>query len=98
MICVLQFDAASVRVLERMLAAGRLPNLAALRERGRHMTLETPAVDFAAGAFHTLYSGVELGDHGLFYPFQFAPGSSAFATPPRSRRPPRSGSGSRARD
>jgi predicted AlkP superfamily phosphohydrolase/phosphomutase len=87
-ICVLQFDAASVRVLERMLAAGRLPNLAALRERGRHMTLETPAVDFAAGAFHTLYSGVELGDHGLFYPFQFAPGeqrvryATAFEAPP----------------
>ena len=73
MICVLQFDAASVRVVDRMLAAGALPNLAALRERGAHMELETPAVDFAAGAFHTLYSGVRLSDHGLFYPFQFSP-------------------------
>jgi predicted AlkP superfamily phosphohydrolase/phosphomutase len=72
-ICVLQFDAASVAVLERMLEAGRLPALAALRERGWRTELKTPAVDFAAGAFHTLYSGVELGDHGLFYPFQFVP-------------------------
>ncbi len=72
MICVLQFDAASVRLVERMLAAGELPELAALRERGRHVELDTPAVDFAAGAFYTLYSGREIGDHGLFYPFQWS--------------------------
>jgi predicted AlkP superfamily phosphohydrolase/phosphomutase len=71
-ICVLQFDAAAVAVVERLLAEGRLPNLAALRDRGRLHQLETPATDFAAGAFHTLYSGVELGDHGLFYPFQWS--------------------------
>ena len=72
MICVLQFDAAAVAVVERLLAEGRLPNLAALRDRGRLHELETPATDFAAGAFPTLYSGVELGDHGLFYPFQWS--------------------------
>ena len=72
MICVLQFDAASVAALDRLLADGRLPNLAALLERGRRVELETPAADFAAGAFYTLYSGVELGDHGIFYPFQWS--------------------------
>jgi predicted AlkP superfamily phosphohydrolase/phosphomutase len=88
MICVLQLDAASVSVLEQLLAADRLPNLAALRERGRTLELETPALDFAAGAFHSLYSGVELGDHGIFYPFQWSPGdqralyASAFDAPP----------------
>jgi predicted AlkP superfamily phosphohydrolase/phosphomutase len=71
LICVLQFDAASVAVLDRMLAAGRLPVLAGLVARGRRMALDTPADHFAAGAFHTLYSGVELADHGLFYPFQW---------------------------
>jgi predicted AlkP superfamily phosphohydrolase/phosphomutase len=87
-ICVLQFDAASVAVLERLLGEGRLPNLAALRERGRHHELETPAADFAAGAFHTLYSGVELADHGLFYPFQWSAAeqraryATAFDAPP----------------
>jgi predicted AlkP superfamily phosphohydrolase/phosphomutase len=75
MICVLQFDAASVRALERLLAEGRLPNLAALRRGGRTIDLETPALDFAAGAFYTLYSGVELGNHGIFYPFQWDAGS-----------------------
>lgn len=88
MICVLQFDAASVAVVERMLAAGRLPALGGLIERGRRVALQTPADHFAAGAFHTLYSGVELADHGLFYPFQWDAASqrarymTAFPAPP----------------
>ncbi len=88
MICVLQFDAASVAVLDRLLAEGRLQNLAAVRERGRGVELETPAVDFAAGAFYTLYSGVELADHGIFYPFQWSAAeqcaryATAFDAPP----------------
>src|SRR5918992_2396577 len=88
MICVLQFDAASVAVLDRLLEAGRLPHLAGLSERGTRYELETPALDFAAGAFYTLYSGVELADHGIFYPFQWsAPDqraryATAFDAPP----------------
>jgi predicted AlkP superfamily phosphohydrolase/phosphomutase len=34
--------------------------------------LDAPATQFAAGAQHTLYSGVGLADHGLFYPFQWS--------------------------
>ena len=88
MICVLQFDAASVAVLDRMLAEGRLPALAGLAERGPRTELATPADHFAAGAFHTLYSGIELADHGLFYPFQWDAGAqrarymTAFPAPP----------------
>lgn len=87
-VAVLVFDSASVAVLERMLAAGRLESLTALSERGRRLELETPARDFAAGAFYTLYSGVELADHGIFYPFQWAAGeqrvrfADAFEAPP----------------
>jgi predicted AlkP superfamily phosphohydrolase/phosphomutase len=72
LICVLGFDSASVAALDRLLEEGRLPNLAALQRDGRRHRLETPATDFAAGAFYTLYSGVELADHGIFYPFQWA--------------------------
>jgi len=68
---ILQFDAASASLLGRLLAEGRLPTLAALRERGVWHDLDAPATQFAAGAQHTLYSGVELADHGLFYPFQW---------------------------
>jgi predicted AlkP superfamily phosphohydrolase/phosphomutase len=74
MIAVLQFDSASVAVVDRMLAEGRLPALAQLGERGRRVTLRSGAADFAAGAFYSLYSGVELADHGIFYPFQWAAG------------------------
>jgi len=68
---ILQFDAASASLLDRLLGDGRLPNLGALRERGVWHDLDAPATQFAAGAQHTLYSGVELGEHGLFYPFQW---------------------------
>ena len=72
MLAILQFDAASASVLDRLLTDGRLPTLAALRRRGTWHELDAPATQFAAGAQHTLYSGVELGDHGLFYPFQWS--------------------------
>lgn len=71
MLTILQFDAASASLLDRLLADDRLPTLASLRERGVWHDLDAPATQFAAGAQHTLYSGVELADHGLFYPFQW---------------------------
>jgi predicted AlkP superfamily phosphohydrolase/phosphomutase len=70
-IAVIQFDAASARLLERLEGEGRLPNLAALRQRGTPLELETPAEHFPASAYQDLYRGVEVGDHGLFYPFQW---------------------------
>ncbi|QYG92014.1 hypothetical protein HC251_05900 [Iamia sp. SCSIO 61187] len=73
MLAILQFDAASASVLRRLLADDRLPALAGLRQRGIWHELDAPATQFAAGAQHTLYSGVELGEHGLFYPFQWDP-------------------------
>jgi predicted AlkP superfamily phosphohydrolase/phosphomutase len=73
LLAILQFDAASASVLARLLADGRLPVLAGLRERGIWHDLDAPATQFAAGAQHTLYSGVPLGEHGLFYPFQWEP-------------------------
>jgi predicted AlkP superfamily phosphohydrolase/phosphomutase len=72
MIAVLQFDAASAVLLKRLDADDRLPNLRALRARGVELPLEGPAQHFPASAYQTLYRGVEVGDHGLFYPFQWA--------------------------
>ena len=63
-ICVLQFDSASAAVLGRLLARRQAAESGGLERAGRRLELETPAVDFAAGAFYSLYSGVELGDHG----------------------------------
>lgn len=88
MIAVIQFDAASARLLERLEGEGRLPNLAELRERGSRVELETPAEHFPASAYQDLYRGVEVGDHGLFYPFQWGAGdqrirlAGTFGAPP----------------
>jgi predicted AlkP superfamily phosphohydrolase/phosphomutase len=87
-IAVIQFDAASKRLLDRLEGEGRLPNLQALRRRGTHLELDGPAEHFPASAYQTLYRGVEVGDHGLFYPFQWAASdqrirlAGAFDAPP----------------
>jgi predicted AlkP superfamily phosphohydrolase/phosphomutase len=88
LIAVLQFDAASAALLERLAGEGRLPNLEALSLRGSRIELETPAAHFPASAYQDLYRGVEVGDHGLFYPFQWAEGdqrirlAASFGAPP----------------
>lgn len=88
MIAVIQFDSASARLMERLEGEGRLPNLAELRRRGSRVELETPAEHFPASAYQDLYRGVEVGDHGLFYPFQWGAGdqrirlAGTFAAPP----------------
>lgn len=88
MIAVIQFDAASARLLERLEREGRLPHLAELLKRGSRVELETPAEHFPASAYQDLYRGVEVGDHGLFYPFQWGAGeqrirlAASFGAPP----------------
>ncbi|HEX2096404.1 MAG TPA: alkaline phosphatase family protein [Solirubrobacterales bacterium] len=72
MIAVVQFDAASASLLDRLGAEGGLPNLAALRRRGRRVELDTAAAHFPASAYQCLYRGVEVGEHGLYYPFQWS--------------------------
>jgi predicted AlkP superfamily phosphohydrolase/phosphomutase len=88
LIAVIQFDAASASRLNRLEGEGRLPNLAALCRQGKRVALETPAEHFPASAYQDLYRGVEVGDHGLYYPFQWAAGdqrvrlAASFDAPP----------------
>jgi predicted AlkP superfamily phosphohydrolase/phosphomutase len=72
MIAILQFDAASRLHLDRMLAAGDLPELARLRSQGTWLSLDTPAVHFEGAAAYSLSTGVNLGGHGLYYPWLWA--------------------------
>lgn len=88
MIAVIQFDAASARLLKQLGDAGRLPNLEALRRQGAELDLETPAEHFPASSYQTLYRGVEVGDHGLFYPFQWAAGDQRIRLAPSFEAPP----------
>jgi predicted AlkP superfamily phosphohydrolase/phosphomutase len=73
MIAILQFDAASLQHLEKLLAEGHLPNFASLRNRGIWYELETPATYFEGAAAYTLYTGTSLGEHGLYYPWLWSP-------------------------
>jgi predicted AlkP superfamily phosphohydrolase/phosphomutase len=73
-LAVLQFDSTSVPVVERMIGEGRLPTLARLREAGRTYDLDpgtTPL--FPSAAYPTLYSGTEIGEHGIYSAFPWAP-------------------------
>jgi len=69
MIAVLQFDAVSRVHLEKLLAEGKLPTLRSLRSRGTWYELDTPATHFEGAAAYSLYCGVNLGHHGLYYPW-----------------------------
>jgi predicted AlkP superfamily phosphohydrolase/phosphomutase len=72
MLAVLHLDSVGLAVLEPMLAEGRLPAIAGLRERGRWQALETPGSHLVAACYPTLYSGVEPGEHGVYYPFHWS--------------------------
>lgn len=72
MIAIVQFDGASRTHLERMLAAKQLPGLASLRSRGTWLELGTPAVHFEGAAAYSLSTGVDLGAHGLYYPWMWS--------------------------
>lgn len=69
MIAILQFDGASRLHLDSMLAAGELPALVNLRSRGTWLHLDTPAVYFEGAAAYSLSTGLDLGKHGLYYPW-----------------------------
>jgi predicted AlkP superfamily phosphohydrolase/phosphomutase len=69
MIAILQFDAVSPTHLDRLFAEGYLPALAALRNRGAWYDLDTPATHFEGAAAYSLYTGMGLGEHCLYYPW-----------------------------
>lgn len=71
MIAVLQLDGADTGLLGRMLDEGRLPVLASLIGRGRRVELDSPASELAASSLQTLYTGLQPGEHGHYYPFQW---------------------------
>ena len=73
MLAIFQVDAASIEMVERMLAEGRMPVLAELRKRGRWERLGSPTDLFETAAYPTLYSGIDVADHGLYYPLAWSP-------------------------
>src|SRR2546423_14896282 len=57
-----------------MLVAGRLPTLAEVRARGRRYDLDPGSTPlFPSAAYPTLYSGLEIADHGIYSAFPWSP-------------------------
>src|SRR5262245_36106243 len=72
MLALLQFDSASLPLVETMLEQGRLPNLAALRERGQWQPLVPPSSLFQSATYPSLSTGIEVGEHGLYSAFPWS--------------------------
>jgi len=71
-LALIAFDAASLAIIDELLAEDRLPHLRALRASGTEYPLETPASHFPAGTYPTLWSGVPLEQHGIHFPFMWS--------------------------
>jgi predicted AlkP superfamily phosphohydrolase/phosphomutase len=77
MIAVISLDALSLPRTERLLAEGRMPVLADLRERGSVQPIvDADGLELMHGAiFFTLPTGRRPARHGRFYPFVWDPPS-----------------------
>lgn len=72
MLALVCLDTAPRSLLDRLVADGSLPTLAELAGAGAWQALDRPSVDIEAGGYQTLYAGVGLEQHGLYYPFQWS--------------------------
>jgi len=70
-LALISFDAPSLPLLDRLCAGGALPRLAELRASGTTVPLATPATQFPAGTYPSVWSGVPLERHGIHYPFMW---------------------------
>jgi hypothetical protein len=66
-VVVVGIDGASWPLLDELIEAGRMPNLAKLRARGLHGTLESTVVPESAMAWTTIRTGVLPGQHGVMH-------------------------------
>ena len=72
MIAILQFDCVSLPHFHRFLDEGRLPAFEGLLARGQWLPLQTPAFQWEGATYFTLYSGKDVKDHGIYFPFQWS--------------------------
>ena len=72
MIAILQFDGVSLPAFHSFVDQGRLPAFAGLRERGHWLPLEAPASSWEGSIYFSLYSGKNVAEHGLYFPFMWS--------------------------
>jgi predicted AlkP superfamily phosphohydrolase/phosphomutase len=66
-VILIGLDAAEIEVLEQLLAEGRLPNLAKLRQQGRWGRLQTEPPHFLSLVWSTFFCSNRLGDQGWYF-------------------------------
>jgi predicted AlkP superfamily phosphohydrolase/phosphomutase len=73
LLALLQFDAAALPVIDRMLAEGRLPTLAELRRKGLWHAIDAAATVLQSATYPTLYTGVDVRRHGIYSTYPWSP-------------------------
>lgn len=71
MLALIVLDAIPASLVAELEGEGRLPRLAEVRRESTPVELATPAAQFAAAVFPTMWSGVPVSEHGLHYPFMW---------------------------
>lgn len=66
-VIALSFDAVELSLVERLLDEGRMPNLAALRERGAMARVSSRPAGFLSMVWPTFFTGQTLGAHGWYF-------------------------------
>ncbi len=66
-VILLGFDATEIELIDQLVEAGRMPSLAALRERGRYGRLQTQPPHFLSLVWATFFCSSRLGDHAWYF-------------------------------
>jgi predicted AlkP superfamily phosphohydrolase/phosphomutase len=66
-VLLIGLDAADLDLMRRLCAAGEMPALSSLMDRGCFGALEGNAARFAGGVWPTFYRGRDVGWHGLYH-------------------------------
>ena len=66
-VILIGLDAAEIEVVDRLVADGRMPNLARLRWQGRWGRLQTEPPHFLSLVWSTFFCGTQLGEHAWYF-------------------------------
>jgi predicted AlkP superfamily phosphohydrolase/phosphomutase len=66
-VILIGIDAADVNVVETLVAAGELPNIAALRRGGAWGRLRNEPQGFLSLVWPSFFNGTRLDEHGWYY-------------------------------
>lgn len=74
-VCVIGLDGGSLRVIDFLMAANRLPNLSKISREGSRATLMSTIPPLTPAAWASFYTGMNPGKHGVVDFFTRMPGS-----------------------